>query len=211
MTSASLYLVTEAGPVAAERLAAVLAKHAVASVLIKPAGGDPGNTEALSRIVKIAQQHGVAALLAEDAELTRCLGADGVHIDAGSDLGTRYDQAREILGPDAIVGCTVGKSRHTAMLMGEKGADYVGFGAPADLSDQEGAIRRRLELIAWWAELFEIPCVAFDVAQPGEAQRLAAAGADFVSCRLAPGSSASDALDRVSAFARAMSEPLMEA
>ena len=34
---------------------------------------------------------------------------------------------------------------------------------PEFVGDMETARARRLDLIAWWAEIFEVPCVAFDV------------------------------------------------
>ena len=211
MASASLYLVTDDSTAAAERLAAVLSAHAVPSLLIEPSGAEPLAASAVGPLVEIAQQHGTAALVSEDVELARQVGADGVHLAAGGDLEERYAQARARLGDQAIVGCSVGKSRHSAMLLGEKGADYIGFGAPRELRDQAGAIKRRLELVSWWAQLFEIPCVAFDVAGPRDAEDLVAAGADFITCRVASGSSVSDALESVAAFTTALSDRLWEA
>ena len=211
MASASLYLVTEANPAAAERLAAVLATHALPSMLIEPSGGGPLAADAVAPLVEIAQQYGTAALLSEDVETARKVAADGVHLVAGGDLEQRYAQARDRLGDQVIVGCSVGKSRHSAMLLGERGADYIGFGAPPELRDQAGAVKRRLELVTWWADLFEIPCVAFDVAGVRDAQDLVAAGTDFVTCRLGPGSSVSEALETVAAFTNTLSDPLWEA
>ena len=66
-------------------------------------------------------------------------------------------------------------------------------------------------MIAWWAELFEIPCVAFDVAGPGDARDIVATGADFVACRLAPGLAVGDALETVAAFSNAVSDVHVEA
>jgi len=61
-----------------------------------------------------------------------------------------------------------------AMTLAEMGADYIAFGgAPLD-SEQ------RAELVAWWSEIFQIPCVALDVEDAEEAARLAKLGADFV-------------------------------
>jgi thiamine-phosphate pyrophosphorylase len=56
---------------------------------------------------------------------------------------------------------------------------------------------RRAELIEWWAPIFEVPCVAFDVESGEEAAELAAAGADFVAVALPAGMSADDARDLV--------------
>jgi thiamine-phosphate pyrophosphorylase len=58
------------------------------------------------------------------------------------------------------------------------GADYVAFGPEAG-SDID-AIDQCAELIAWWSEIFVVPCVAWNVDSAAEAARLAALGADFV-------------------------------
>jgi thiamine-phosphate pyrophosphorylase len=86
-----------------------------------------------------------------------------------------------------VVGVDAGISRHAAMLLAEAGADYVGFGAPAHLKDREKARARRGELVSWWAGIFQVPCVAFDVDSAAEAGTLAARGADFVAVTLPSG------------------------
>jgi thiamine-phosphate pyrophosphorylase len=35
-------------------------------------------------------------------------------------------------------------------------------------------------LVAWWSEIFVVPCVAFDIDDADAARRLAASGADFI-------------------------------
>jgi len=67
------------------------------------------------------------------------------------------------------------------MIMAELGADYVAFGPAEDESTRE----RRAELIAWWAEIFVVPCVAWDVETAEEAERLASLGADFIALSIA--------------------------
>ena len=46
------------------------------------------------------------------------------------------------------------------MVAGEAGADYVLFGEPDSEGDRP-ATEAILERVAWWAELFEPPCVAY--------------------------------------------------
>jgi thiamine-phosphate pyrophosphorylase len=46
------------------------------------------------------------------------------------------------------------------------------------LSDRER--EERAGLIAWWSEIFVVPCVAWNVDSQEEAARLAGLGADFV-------------------------------
>ena len=36
------------------------------------------------------------------------------------------------------------------------------------------------ELIAWWAEIFVVPCVVFNIDNADEAEQFASLGADFI-------------------------------
>ncbi len=87
--------------------------------------------EALSSIVKAAQEKGVAVLVENDTALAKKLAADGVHLAWCKEPLESFEVARQALGPDRIVGADVGRSRHDAMEVGEAGADYVAFGIPA--------------------------------------------------------------------------------
>ena len=162
------------------RVGAVLQSVDIAVIFISPAGCTPHNAAAAKQLVELAQSNGVAALVENDAQLARALRADGVHLSWAKQTVKQYDEARQIVGNRCIVGADAGRSRHDAMTLGEAGADYVGFGVPAHVVDRETASARRLALIEWWSEIFEVPCVALDVATPKEAQALVHAGADFV-------------------------------
>lgn len=198
-----IYLVVEAEPAAIEPLTAAFAGADVACCLILPAAGAAA-AEAAGAIVEAVQEAGVAALLADDAGLARALRADGVHLSPTGNLLAAYTAARQAVGPQAIVGADVGVSRHDAMSLAEAGADYIAFGAPHRLSDRARARERRDDLVTWWGEIFEIPCVVLDVDGAQEAGRLARAGADFVAVRLATGASAASAHDLVAAIGAAI-------
>jgi len=178
-----LYLVTEACS-APPAVAAVLETADIAALLITPAAGTPLDAHAARPLVALAQAKGVAALIEADAALARTLRADGAHVPWSKDVVARYSEAREILGGRFIVGVDAGRFRHEAMGLGEAGADYVGFGIPRHVEDRDAARARRRELVAWWSEIFEVPCVAFDVDSVQDAAELAAAGADFVALRM---------------------------
>src|SRR5215467_2776714 len=174
----------EAGEAALGHLAAALAAAEVACVLIAPAPGAGLDARAARPLVEAAQRRNAAALIVEDAQLARTLRADGVHLSVAKTGASGYGEVRSLVGRGGIVGVDAGISRHDAMTVAEDGADYVAFGAPAHLKDRTKARVRRDELIAWWAEIFEAPCVALDVETPEEAEALARAGADFVGVQL---------------------------
>jgi thiamine-phosphate pyrophosphorylase len=114
-----------------------------------------------------------------------------------------YPSARSLLGESASIGVNCGLERHQAMLLAELGADYVGFG-PTLPSDIDG-VDDCSELIAWWAEIFVVPCVAFDIDGIDTAHKLATLGADFV----APSKHIwqdDDAVSRIAAIGRAIAQ-----
>jgi thiamine-phosphate pyrophosphorylase len=68
----------------------------------------------------------VPLVLNDRPDLALAAGADGVHVGQND---MPYAEARQIVGPDAIVGVTCHDSRHLAIEAAEVGADYVAFGA----------------------------------------------------------------------------------
>ena len=128
-------------------------------------------------LMPIVQAAGAAFIVNDRPDLARALGADGVHV--GQDDAS-YAEARKLLGPDAIVGVTCHDSRHLAMEAAEAGADYVAFGAIYPTATKEAKTSAPLDLIGWWAELFETPCVAIGGITVENAAPVIAAGADFL-------------------------------
>jgi thiamine-phosphate pyrophosphorylase len=158
--AARLYLVT---PLVAEpsgfagQLATALAAADVAAVLLRLAVADERTL--INRIKEIApavQERGVALLLDGRPELVARAGADGAHLTGTAAV----KEAIAGLKPERIAGVGGLASRHDAMLAADAGADYVMFGEP-DPSGKRPAFEAIHERVAWWSEVFEIPCVAY--------------------------------------------------
>ena len=156
------------------QLAQALATTDAACVLLCGDGASIDEDHA-GRLIDLVQASGLACLLENDAALAERLGADGLHLDANAET---YTAARKLLGESANLGVLCGLERHDAMQMAELGADYVAFGPKSE--NIIDAIDQYADLIAWWAEIFVVPCVAWNVETAEQAAKFAALGADFV-------------------------------
>lgn len=127
----------------------------------------------------ICADRDVAFIVNDSVALAKRLKADGVHLGQG-DGNPR--NARDKLGRETQIGVTCHASKHLAMEAGEAGADYVAFGAffESSTKDKGDAERPTPDIIAWWTQLFEIPCVAIGGITPSNCGPLVQAGADFL-------------------------------
>ena len=181
-----LYLITppqiELAPFA-DTLAEALSAGDVAclQLRLKATDGTPAPeaeiAAALDRLTPIAHAHDVAVLLNDEPTLAQKYGCDGVHIGQND---MPYAQARQVMGEDAIIGVTCHDSKHLAMEAGEAGADYVAFGAFYDTPTKDAKSRATPELLTFWQEFVELPCVAIGGITPDNAAPLVEAGADFI-------------------------------
>lgn len=153
----------------------------VACVQIRMKPGDTINADATravaKAVVKPLQDRGVAVVINDSVDLALELGADGVHL---GEKDTSVKEARKRLGPDAIVGATARNSRHSAMVAGEAGADYVAFGAFYPTTTKADTVAADPELLTLWQEQMELPCVAIGGITVENAAPLVEAGADFL-------------------------------
>ncbi len=139
--------------------------------------GDGELLAAASVLFPMAQDLGVACLVNDRADLAKLAGADGVHI--GQSDGT-VAEARKQVGQDGVIGVTCHDSRHLGMEAAEAGADYVAFGAFFDTATKAAPTRANLDILSWWQEIMEIPCVAIGGITPDNGADLVKAGADFL-------------------------------
>ncbi len=123
-----------------------------------------------------AQRRGIAVLLNDRPDLAFETGCDGVHIGQED---ASLAQARKTIG-DGIVGVTCHDSRHLAMEAGEKGADYVAFGAFFPTTTKDAKFHAQPDLLHWWNELFTVPSVAIGGITVDNCRPLIQAGADFL-------------------------------
>lgn len=173
-----LYLVT---PVTADparlvaELPAALAAADIAAVLLRLADADERSLiNRVKALAPIVQKADAALILDGHANLVARAGADGAHLASPEEFAA----AVASLKPERIAGAGGLETRHDAMVAAESGADYVMFGEP-DADGHRPSFDAVLDRAAWWAEVFQTPCVAC-AAAADEVEPLARAGADFI-------------------------------
>ena len=107
-------------------------------------------------IARLCHRHGVPLLINDDVDIARRSGADGVHV--GQD-DMEAHLARELLGPDMIVGVTA-KTVEQALRAQEAGADYLGSGAVFGSSTKLNAKPMTKERLRSICNAVSIPVVA---------------------------------------------------
>jgi thiamine-phosphate pyrophosphorylase len=156
--------------------------NTAAGALTQTAAADDDIRLAATAIMPLCQEFGISFILNDNAQLAKELGADGVHL--GQEDGNVLE-ARALLGEAAIIGVSCHASRHLAMEAGDNGADYVAFGAFYPTTSKSAEALQHWgtpdhEILSWWVEVAELPCVAIGGITPDNAAPLIAAGADFI-------------------------------
>ncbi len=176
-----LYLITperlDPGPFA-DTLALALDAGEVACVQLRLKGiDDDAIRQAALTLAPVAQSRDVAFLLNDRPDLAAETGCDGVHVGQHD---SSYDEARALVGDDAIVGVTCHDSRHFAMVAAERGADYVAFGAFYPTATKDAIGHPDAEFLKWWSEMMTTPSVANGGITAANCAPLVKAGADFI-------------------------------
>ena len=202
MTDCQLYLISplDVGGTFPERLARALDAGPVAAFQFRVKDIDEHEAARLAApLQEICAAREVAFIVNDSISLAKRIKADGVHL--GQDDGT-VEEARQRLGRDAQIGVTCHNSRHLAMEAGEAGADYVAFGAFFPTTTKQTEHRAEADLLRWWQELMEIPCVAIGGITPENCAPLVEAGADFLAVSAAVWNG--DEVEAVKAFHRVL-------
>lgn len=180
MSDCQLYLISplDVGGAFPDRLARALDAGPVAAFQLRVKDVSEHEAARLAEpLQKLCAARDVAFIVNDSISLAKRIGADGVHL--GQEDG-EVEDARKRLGRDAQIGVTCHNSRHLAMEAGEAGADYVAFGAFFPTTTKQTEHRAEPELLTWWQDLMEIPCVAIGGITPENCAPLVRAGADFL-------------------------------
>jgi len=162
----------------ADLLAAALDGGDVGAVQLRLKDADDDTVRrAIDVLRPVAQSRGVAFILNDRPDLAVAHGCDGAHV---GQTDTPASVARKLLGDTLTLGVTCHASRDLAMSAGEDGADYVAFGAFFASPTKDESSRAGPDILHWWSELMEPPCVAIGGITAENCGPLVRAGANFL-------------------------------
>jgi thiamine-phosphate pyrophosphorylase len=122
---------------------------------------------------RVADTYSALFILNDDPELARACDADGVHV--GQD-DVSAEQARELLGPNAIVGLSTHSEEQIAA-SAERPVDYISVGPIWETPTKQGRPGVGLDLIRHAAAQAPHPFFAIGGIDPGRAAEVVEAGA----------------------------------
>jgi thiamine-phosphate pyrophosphorylase len=128
-------------------------------------------------LLALCHRYGATLLINDDVELAVTAGAHGVHLGQ-EDMPIQ--QARDILGPQAIIGITC----HNSIALAEEaqlaGADYVAFGRFFPSDTKHSAPPAELTVLLVAKQRLNIPVVAIGGITLDNAPAVLSAGADIL-------------------------------
>ena len=159
------------------KFAAAIEGGDIASIILPANGMDEAAFQAFAeRIVPVAQEAGIAAIVAEDTRIAGRVKADGIHIEGNK---AALAEAIENFQPKLTVGAGGAKTRDDALELGEERPDYIFFGR-FGYDNKPEPHQRNLSLGGWWAEMIQIPVIVMAGSDIASVEAVAATGADFV-------------------------------
>jgi thiamine-phosphate pyrophosphorylase len=122
---------------------------------------------------RLCDTYSALFIVNDDPELAAVCGADGVHVGQ-EDMPAA--EARQALGPDAIIGLST-HSREQIAAAAEAPVDYISVGPVWETPTKEGRPGVGLELVSHAAEAASLPYFAIGGIDPSNAAQVVEAGA----------------------------------
>ncbi|HEY6731018.1 MAG TPA: thiamine phosphate synthase [Solirubrobacterales bacterium] len=177
LRTARLYFVCDARPPGGDLEALLRAALTGGADIVQLREKELGMAEverAAATFRRVADTFSALFVLNDDPELARRCDADGVHV--GQD-DVSAEQARELLGPDAVIGLSTHSEEQIAASAGRP-VDYISVGPIWETPTKAGRPGVGLELISHAVEQAPHPFFAIGGIDPENAEQVVQAGAE---------------------------------
>jgi len=129
------------------------------------------------RLLRLCRAHALPLLVNDDVELAARVGAHGVHLGRDDDS---VQNARAVLGEQAIIGVSCYNRPELALQAQQAGADYVAFGRFFASHSKPEAVQADVYLLRDMRSRLDCPIVAIGGITAQNGRPLVAAGADML-------------------------------
>ena len=133
-----------------------------------------------AELLRICRAADARLIINDDIALAVEIGADGAHIGREDIPGGSLAAARELLGPNLILGVSCYDEMALAEAAAAAGADYLAFGSVFASSTKPDAVRAPLQLLGEARRRFGLPVAAIGGINLHNAPDAIAAGADLL-------------------------------
>jgi thiamine-phosphate pyrophosphorylase len=130
-----------------------------------------------TELLKLCHAYQAPLIINDSIELALAVSADGVHL--GKDDGD-IAQARQRLGPHAIIGVSCYNDLDKAIMVANHGADYVAFGRFFPSGSKPLASAADIATLQLAKQQLQVPIVAIGGILPENGGQLVSAGADLL-------------------------------
>ena len=128
-------------------------------------------------LLKVTKKYDVPLIINDSPEIARETGADGVHL-GGDD--TSIDNARSLLGSEAIIGVSCYNQIERGFNAVKSGADYVAFGTPYNTPTKPDREPTSIEILNKAVNLINIPVFAIGGITKDNAKPILETGVDGI-------------------------------
>jgi len=179
--SRGLYAITDERPDAPRQLPVCVSEAIAGGASVIQYRNKQGDAQqrrqTAGALLQLCQQHHVPLIINDDVALAASVNADGVHLGK---TDASLAQARQQLGPQAIIGVSCYNSLERAMRAAQAGADYVAFGRFFSSHSKPDAPPAEAALLRQARRQLQLPIVAIGGITPENGRALVAAGADLL-------------------------------
>ena len=129
------------------------------------------------QICKICERFKCTFIINDDPLLVKEVDADGVHLGQ-EDMS--YEEARNILGPDSVIGISCQNNLDFALKAEAQGADYIAFGSVFNTETKNKIIKSSVDEIESLISQIKIPTVVIGGINLNNIDRLSSTHADMI-------------------------------
>ena len=181
-TLGGLYAITDKNLIPRENFTQAVEKaiRGGASIIqLREKDTEPGELVELGKkLLLITKSYAVPLIINDSPELAKEIGAHGVHLGEGD---CTIEQARSVLGQDAIIGVSCYGQIERGVNAEREGADYVAFGRPYNTPTKPGRLPTPKDVLVEAKQNIErIPVFAIGGITPENAAPILETGVDGI-------------------------------